>query len=182
MPTLAEAKETADRGAIQQARLMYETIIQENPRSEDAWLGLADVLTDIEDKRVCYKNVLKINKKNRAAKEGLRSLEPQTDTLRGMFDIPAAEESGGGAAAAEPESYPEDDKPVAAAAPTRTTRPTKKKRTSKKKRNSTAAAPKSAPSETPTSVLVAVGLALSLVVFTIGAGVFYYVATALFDG
>lgn len=170
MPTIAEAKEAADSGAVQQARLMYETIIQENPRAEDAWLGLADVLTEIEDKRVCYKNVLKINKKNKQAKDGLRSLEPQSDALRQMFDIAPAEEG-----ADEPIYETEDE----LAEEAQEVRPKKRR---KKKQN--AATPQSQPAEsdTPTPVLVALGLALSLVVFAIGGGVAYFVLTALVDG
>ena len=79
MPTIQDGREAIEQGNLQQARLIFEAILQETPRSEDAWLGLAEVLTDTDDKRICYENVLKINKQNRAAREGLRNLEPQAN-------------------------------------------------------------------------------------------------------
>src|SRR5512134_1350676 len=95
MPTLDDGRNAINAGNLQQARLIFEAILQENPRSEEAWLGLADVLTDAEDKRICYENVLKINKQNRAAREGLRNLEPQANPLiaaLGQSPPPRAEE------------------------------------------------------------------------------------------
>ena len=77
MPTIQDGKEAVEQGNLQQARLIFEAILQETPRNEEAWLGLAEVVTEDEDKRICYENVLKINKNSRAAKDGLRSLEPK---------------------------------------------------------------------------------------------------------
>lgn len=165
MPTLAEAKQAAEQGAVQQARLMYETILQENPRSEEAWLGLAEVLTDKEDKRVCYKNVLKINKKNREAKEGIRSLDPQTDTLREMFDIAPAN--------VEEEPPPVEEEAAVVDEPDKT-RATKRQRT-----RAQSAARSTSQADTPTPVLVAFGLALSVVFFAIGSGIVYFLLDSL---
>ena len=81
MPTMQDGMDAVAEGNLQQARLIFEAILQENPRSADAWLGLADVLTDTEDKRICYENVLKIDKNNGAAREGLRNLEPRANPL-----------------------------------------------------------------------------------------------------
>jgi thioredoxin-like negative regulator of GroEL len=81
MPTLQDGQNAIAQGNLQGARLIFEAILQENPRSEDAWLGLAEVLTETDDKRICYDNVLKINKNNQQAKEGLRMMEPQADPL-----------------------------------------------------------------------------------------------------
>jgi len=75
MPTIAEAKQAADQGALQQARLMYEAIIQEDDRSEEAWLGLADLLSDREQQQECYQKVLRINPHNQLAKDVLRDFE-----------------------------------------------------------------------------------------------------------
>jgi len=77
MPTLAEAQKAAQQGATQQARLMYQAILQEDETVEAAWLGLADVLSEKEEKRGCYQKVLKINPHNYAAKEGLRILDEE---------------------------------------------------------------------------------------------------------
>jgi len=171
MPTLAEAKQMADQGAIQQARLMYETIIQENPRYEEAWLGLADVLTEAEDKRVCYKNVLKINKKNRVAKEGLRSLEPQNDPLRASFDIAPTDD--GAAAESSPPIEDEEE------APTQATTSTKAKKVTKRPAAASTTATTSSANDTPTPILVAFGLVLSVFIFAIGSGLVYYLLSQL---
>ena len=77
MPTLEDGRVAVEQGNLQQARLIFEAILQETPRSEEAWMGLADVLTDPGDRRICYENVLKINRNNRQAREALRNLEPQ---------------------------------------------------------------------------------------------------------
>jgi len=168
MPTLAEAKEAADRGAMQQARLMYETILQEDSHSEDAWLGLADVLTEVEDKRICYNNVLRINRKSKAAKEGLRSLEPQHDPLRAAFDLEpnSTDTFDDSLPIEEDEAQFEEEQPS-------------QQKTRKTKRKRRKAAPPPVEDDTPTPILVAFGLALSVVVFTIGSGVVYYILANL---
>ncbi|MDM8519029.1 hypothetical protein QUF64_03215 [Anaerolineales bacterium HSG6] len=172
MPTIAEAKEAADQGAIQQSRLMFETIIQENPRDEEAWLGLADVLTEAEDKRVCYNNVLKINKKSRIAKEGLRSLDPQMDPLRAAFDIEAP----------EPEPLEEDDSPEWLEEMSEDEAVADEPAKRKKKKKALSKTGRSAQTDTPTPVLVAFGLALSVVVFAIGSGAAYFLLSSLNPG
>lgn len=157
MPTLDDGRNAINQGNFQQARLIYEAILQENPRSEDAWLGLADVLTDTEDKRICYENVLKINKQNRAAREGLRSLEPQADPLREAFQIqtppPRTEDV-----------YAEDEE-----------EPTLISEHAMEMDSADTG-------ETPTFILVAVGLALSVVVMALGGGLVFYILTSLTGG
>jgi hypothetical protein len=155
MPTLDDGRDAINQGNLQQARLIYEAILQENPRSEDAWLGLAEVLTDTEDKRICYENVLKINKQNRDAREGLRSLEPQADPLVAALQqkAPPKEEAG----------YIEEDEPTLVSEPFDDV-------------------PSSGDGETPTFILVAVGLALSVVVMAIGGGLVFYFITSMTGG
>jgi tetratricopeptide (TPR) repeat protein len=155
MPTLDDGRNAIDQGNLQQARLIYEAILQENPRSEDAWLGLAEVLTDTEDKRICYENVLKINKQNREAREGLRSLEPQADPLVAALQqkAPPKEEA----------AYIEEDEPALVSEPFDDV-------------------PSSADGETPTFILVAVGLALSVVVMALGGGLVFYLITNMTGG
>lgn len=155
MPTLDDGKNAINQGNFQQARLIFEAILQENPRSEEAWLGLADVLTDTEDKRICYENVLKINKQNRVAREGLRSLEPQADPLVAALQqktSPPREET----------YYEEEDEPTMVSPPLDTE--------------------SAEEGETPTVILVAVGLALSVVVMAAGGGLAFYVITNLTGG
>jgi hypothetical protein len=157
MPTLDDGRIAIDQGNLQQARLIYEAILQENPRSEDAWLGLAEVLTDTEDKRICYENVLKINKQSREAREGLRSLEPQADPLVAALQqkAPPKEEA----------AYIEEDEPAFVS-----------------ERPAFDDVPSSADGETPTFILVAVGLALSVVVMALGGGLVFYLITSMTGG
>ncbi len=156
MPTLDDGRNAINQGNFQQARLIFEAILQENPRSEEAWLGLADVLTDTEDKRICYENVLKINKQNRVAREGLRTLEPEEDQLRKAFGIQQAASPREEMAAEE-----EDEATAVGPAPDMESTET---------------------GETPTVILVAVGLALSVVVMAAGGGLVFYVITNLTGG
>ncbi|MEW5958965.1 MAG: tetratricopeptide repeat protein [Chloroflexota bacterium] len=155
MPTLQDGQNAIAQGNLQQARLIFEALLQENTRNEQAWLGLAQVLPDTEDKRICYENVLKIDKGNEAAKEGLRHLEPQADPLVMALapqPVEAFEE--------EETEFREDDSTMISPRPD-------------------FGAPAAEESGTPTVVLVAVGLALSVVVFAVGGGVFYFLINAL---
>lgn len=156
MPTLDDGRDAINQGNFQQARLIFEAILQENPRSEEAWLGLADVLTDTEDKRICYENVLKINKQNRAAREGLRTLEPEEDQLRKAFGIQPT------APPREEMSDEEEDEPTMVSPPVDLD--------------------SAEEGETPTVILVAVGLALSVVVMAAGGGLVFYIITNLTGG
>lgn len=158
MPTLQDGRDAVNRGNLQQARLIFEAILQENPRSEEAWLGLAEVLTDVEDKRICYENVLKINKQNRAAREGLRNLEPQANPLIAALGHPPpkTEEYEG-------EEAVEDDATLISERLEMDTTPADE-------------------GGTPTFILVAVGLALSVVVMALGGGLVFYIISTMRGG
>jgi hypothetical protein len=158
MPTIEDGRNAAARGNLQQARLIFEAILQENPRSEDAWIGLADVLTDTNDKRICYENVLKIDKNNRAARDGLRNLEPEEDPFvvalkQQTATMPVEEEP--------PEDIDFMEETMVSARPA-----------------STVSTPE-AQGGTPTAVLVALGLGLSVIVFAIVSGLVFFVITSL---
>jgi thioredoxin-like negative regulator of GroEL len=156
MPTIEDGRSALEAGNLQQARLIYETILQETPRNEEAWLGLADVLTDTNDKRICYENTLKINRNNQVAREGLRNLEPEEDPF-----VAALKEQT--ASMAMEDEEPEDDEDLIDA-------------------NETAISARSAGesgSETPIPVLIAVGLGLSVIVFAILAGVVFFLLTSM---
>jgi thioredoxin-like negative regulator of GroEL len=156
MPTLQDGKEAIARGNLQQARLIFEAILQENARDEEAWLELGNVLTDTEDKRICYENVLKINKNNLSAREALRNLEPRADPLvQALAPQPPPSEFEG---EEEAEELEEDATLVAA-------------------RPDYGAA--EAEQATSTALLVAVGLALSVVVFAIGGGLVFFLISSL---
>ena len=158
MPTLQDGRDAVNRGNLQQARLIFEAILQENPRSEEAWLGLAEVLTDVEDKRICYENVLKINKQNRAAREGLRNLEPQANPLIAALGQPPPRTDE-----FESEEEPDEDTTLM---------------TERMPMNTTTAEEGGA----PTFILVAVGLALSVVVMAAGGGLVFYLINSMRGG
>ncbi|MBN1995853.1 MAG: tetratricopeptide repeat protein [Anaerolineae bacterium] len=157
MPTIEDGRTAAEAGNLQQARLIYEAILQENPRSEEAWLNLGDVLTETNDKRICYENVLKINKNNRAAREALRNLQPEEDPFVAALKqktatTPIEEE--------EEEEFLEDIEDTMVSM------------------RSDSSAEK-ASGETPTAVLVAIGLGLAVVVFAIASGLIFFVLSSV---
>lgn len=157
MPTIDDGRKAIEEGNPQQARLIFEAILQENKRNEDAWLGLAEVLTDNEDKRVCYDNVLKINGNNRAAREGLRNLEPQANPFVTALQ-PAA-----------PETDTDDEGEVTGDETIMSMRPSA----------DDLLADESVEGGPPTFALVALGLALSVVVFAVGGGIVFFLLTSL---
>jgi hypothetical protein len=157
MPTIQDGKEAVEQGNLQQARLIFEAILQETPRNEEAWLGLAEVVTEDEDKRICYENVLKINKTSRAAKDGLRSLEPKENpfvtALQPAEPTPSEDDEFAGT----------PDETMVSARPSQTEAFT------------------DIPEENSGSTvgLAALGLLLSIVVFACGGFAVYYVLSAV---
>lgn len=156
MPTYEDGRRAIEQGNLQQARLIFEAILQETPRSEEAWLGLADVLTDSDDKRICYENVLKIDKNNQAAREGLRNLEPQADPL-----IAALQQKAAPGSPEEEVSSAADDSTMISQGPAVTI-------------DAEEIAAAQAEDGPPTYALVAIGLILSVVVFAIGSGAVFF--------
>jgi tetratricopeptide (TPR) repeat protein len=153
MPTLQDGRAAIDQGNLQQARLIFEAILQENPRDEEAWFELGNVLTETKDKRICYENVLKIDDSHQSAREALRNLEPEADPLRRQFQLEEAIE--------EPDLEDDDEGDTVVSE-----RPDFEFADDAEK-------------ETPTALLVAVGLALSVVVFAVGGGLVFVLITSL---
>src|SRR5436309_723205 len=83
---LGSAIELARSGDKAGARRLLESILQQEPRNETAWIWMTDVVgTDLE-KRVCLKQILSFNPNNFIAKEGLRQLEARLSS----FDVSSA--------------------------------------------------------------------------------------------
>ncbi len=82
MLTLEDGRRAIEQGDFQQARLIFESILEENPRNEEVWLELAKIVTETSEKRLCYETILAINRKNKAARQALRALEPEDDPIR----------------------------------------------------------------------------------------------------
>ena len=166
MPTIQDGRNAINQGNPQQARLIFEAILQETPRSEEAWLGLADVLTDAEDKRLCYENVLKINKNNRTAKDGLRNLEPQANPFVELLGQKA------------PEDVEEvDDEEPFDPDETMTSTSAAKRSSGTQEHYSDAMVQES--DGPPSYALVALGLGLSVIVFALGSGFVFVLLSSL---
>jgi hypothetical protein len=164
MPTIDDGRRAIEEGSPQQARLIFEAILQETPRSEQAWMGLAEVLTDTNDKRICYENVLKINKNNRQAREAIRNLEPEANPLIAALRQTTAEREETAEDEYVEPSIRDDNTLVSESSP-----PT-----------ATARAPGRQPAAGPPTVaLIAVGLLLSVVVFAIGGGAMFFIINAI---
>jgi thioredoxin-like negative regulator of GroEL len=165
MPTIDDGRQAVEQGNLQQARLIFEAILQDNKRDVDAWLGLAEVLTDNEDKRVCYENVLKLDKGNRQAKDGLRNLEPQANPFVEALGSPGDADTLYDADAESDFAADDSDED-----------PSSKADSHKTVVGKAVVPPSGGP---PTVALVAMGLVLSVVVFAVGGGVVYVVLSTL---
>jgi hypothetical protein len=159
MPTIEDGQQAIEQGNLQQARLIFEAILQDTPRSEEAWLGLAEVLTETDDKRICYENVLKINKDNPQAREALRNLEPQANPLIEALQ-PKAEPTE------QVDESPPADETVISPTPDETVAA------------GVEADASPAGDGPPTYALVAVGLLLSVVFFAVGGGLVFFIISA----
>jgi tetratricopeptide (TPR) repeat protein len=65
----------ARAGQKERARDLLLRAIEQNERSEPAWLWLSGLVDDPEERRICLENVLAINPNNAAALAGLRYLD-----------------------------------------------------------------------------------------------------------
>lgn len=72
---LSQAERNAAYGKMAAAETMYRQILDEAPDSEEAWLGLAAVLSDPDAQRAAYERVLTLAPTNEAAIEGLNRLD-----------------------------------------------------------------------------------------------------------
>ncbi len=78
---LAQASAALRVGEMAQARRLYEETIADAPDSAEAWLGLAGVVNNPDDKRACFDLALRFNPGNRETMAGL-------DLLRRRSQIP----------------------------------------------------------------------------------------------
>ena len=69
-------------------RLLIDEVLRANPRNEQAWLWMTQVVEADEDRINYLRHVLKINPDNEAARRGLTALE-QKQAKKPKPDIPA---------------------------------------------------------------------------------------------
>lgn len=71
---LRQAERAKEAGKLAAAEQSYRDILAEAPDSAEAWLGLADLLTDPQEKEVAYQKVLALDEENQGAQKGLAVL------------------------------------------------------------------------------------------------------------
>ena len=75
---LAQGIAAARAGDKSEARRLLTQVIQDDPRSEAAWLWLSSVLETPQGRAHCLRQVLAINPRNQTAQKGLAALEAAT--------------------------------------------------------------------------------------------------------
>ncbi len=71
---LRQADRAKESGKLAAAEQSYREILEEAPESTEAWLGLADLLKDPQEKEQVYEMVLSLDAENRDAEIGLAKL------------------------------------------------------------------------------------------------------------
>ncbi len=71
---LRQAARNVESGKLVAAEQLYRQIIEENPDSTAAWLGLAEVIKDPAQKAAAYQRVLALDADNETAQEALASM------------------------------------------------------------------------------------------------------------
>lgn len=72
---LRQADKVATSGKRSAAITLYRQLIEEAPETEAAWLGLAELVPDLAEKRAAFQRVLKLNPQNEKAIAGLAGLD-----------------------------------------------------------------------------------------------------------
>lgn len=71
---IRQAERAKEAGKLAAAEQSYREILEEAPESPEAWLGLADLLTDSQEKEKAYEKVLALDADNMEAQIGLAKL------------------------------------------------------------------------------------------------------------
>ncbi len=72
---LQAALNTARAGNLEAAAGLFAQLVNEDPASEQGWLGLGLCISDKEKRDYCFRRVLAINPNNTQAKQALELLE-----------------------------------------------------------------------------------------------------------
>ena len=89
LSSLEKANSYLKSGQITQARDLLAQVIRQHPRSEQAWLLMADCLNAAEQKAFCYKRVLEIDPPNQKARHALDALQPASQAVN-VFQPPSS--------------------------------------------------------------------------------------------
>lgn len=85
---LQKGIEAMQAGRNLQALEYFKQALQQDPRSPQAWLGIASLLDDPDRKRFCYQKVLEFDPGNSFAKLSLQEMDAPPDEP--MFSFPAS--------------------------------------------------------------------------------------------
>lgn len=87
---MARASAAARVGEALQARGLYEEALQKNPENAEAWLGLAGVIDNPDDKKAVLEQALRVDPENTEANAGLELLARRMQVPRRRDDpVPA---------------------------------------------------------------------------------------------
>jgi Tfp pilus assembly protein PilF len=72
---MTQANRNATYGKNAAAESIYREVLKDAPDAEAAWLGLAGVVADLDEKRAAYERALELSPDNPAAVAGLARLD-----------------------------------------------------------------------------------------------------------
>ncbi len=111
---LAQAGRNAEYGKNAAAESMYRDILSKAPEAEEAWLGLARVVGDADEKRAAYERALALSPENPVAVVGLAELDgrpapPEAVAALALAEAEAEEPPAAAIAEPPPDAPPAGD-------------------------------------------------------------------------
>lgn len=91
---LRQAERAAQGGKRAVALRLYQEILQEEPQLLQAWLGVAELLSDPAEKEAAYRQALALDPDNQAAQEALARLERGDSDEAVVEEVEDREEAG----------------------------------------------------------------------------------------
>lgn len=82
-----QAVELAREGNKEEARALLQELVDENPEDAKAWLLMARLVDDDDEKRICLANVLQLEPTNEAAQKMLEKLEEKAAKLKDQSEF-----------------------------------------------------------------------------------------------
>lgn len=89
---LRQAARNAESGKIVAAETLYRQIIEETPESTAAWLGLAELMQDTDEKKAVYEHLLELDEGNKQALDGLAVLRGEPGAVKKLAAAGEVEE------------------------------------------------------------------------------------------
>lgn len=86
---LAQGIQAAKNGDKTRARDLLYAVVDQNPKSETAWVWLSYVVESVEDRRICLENVLTLSPTNQYARRNLQKINRLNANGQALKIIPA---------------------------------------------------------------------------------------------